>query len=301
MELPEALIRRQDRSLYKKEVSICSEIALLSGNRRIEFLTRIDNVVKDHRMRVIFNFPYSINSVFSDTPFDAIERPVFSKKDLPNPSIQTKPMRNVLKLPLHKAGGDDVLILSRGCYEYEAIREEKSSKVALTLFRSIGAVYHMVTSTKDESSMGNGTRWWTKDAQCLKEMEFEYGLIIASSPVDNGAVIKEGMLYNEPLRPTAIKPEGVMPAHYSFLSLSPHQLVLSTVTRMDSNSDSALVRFYQPGDECVNARLEWHIPVKEAYEVMLSGERIKKLDVYNEKIVECQVSAREIKTIEILS
>lgn len=300
-ELPEALVQRKERSISKKEVSICSEIALVTGNRRIEFRTKIDNAVKDHRMRVVFNFPYKTNSVRSDTPFDVIERPVFSYEELPGASIQTKPMRNVLHIPFHKVGGDDVLILSRGCCEYEVIHEEKRSKVALTLFRSIGAVYHMVTSTKDESLMGNGTRWWTAEGQCLKEMEFEYGLVIASNPIDRGDTIKEGVLYNAPLRPVAINPKGAMPATYSFLRLSPHQLVLSTVTRMEDKGDGVFIRFYHPGDECINARLEWHIPIKEAYEVMLSGERIKKLDVYNEKIVECPVSAGEIKTIEIFS
>jgi mannosylglycerate hydrolase len=67
---------RKSRADKKLECSIESEIKLFSEVQRIEFKTKFDNRVCDHRLRV--EFPTTIKSdyVYAEGHFDAVKRSV---------------------------------------------------------------------------------------------------------------------------------------------------------------------------------------------------------------------------------
>lgn len=299
--LPECIMDRKLRSAVLKPVNLCCSIAISTGSRIVECKCTVDNSVKDHRMRVVFKFPEHFDKVASDTPFDLVQRPVMPDGEFPEISIHTMPFRNVISLYEERRKDRTVLLLSRTSQEFEPSQSVEGSKVAVTLFRAVSAVYRTVLATKDESAFGEGTRWWSKDAQCLKRMEFEFGIGIYPTLLSPGEIINEGICFNLPLKPAAIVPQnGSLPCHASFLDLQPEKLVLSKVAVGRNTERGVMVRFFNPEDYGILASLTAYMPIQEAYEVSLTGERIRKLEVLDKKAMLCPAEAGRIKTIEMV-
>lgn len=297
--VPSVLEGRCRRSAETQQVKIISEVGMTAGVRRIEFRTTIANNARDHRMRAVFRFDEAAESALSDTPFDLTERKVYDQEKLPFGAIQTKPMRNVLLLPFSRKGGEDAALLSRSAQEYEVLRRGGKTMAALTLFRAVGAVYHMVTVSKDESNIGPGTRYWCEDAQLQKTMAFEYALELGASALSPSETLAAGHCYSHPLLPVAVEPEGNLPARVAFLTLEPKNLLLSAVAPVPGDPSRFHVRFHHVDEAPVIARLSTFAPIACAMEVDLCGENGQRLAMDDTGAVLCPIARGEIKTVEI--
>lgn len=143
----------------KENVFINTTVSLDNNSDTIKFKTNITNNCERHRIRAVFDIDEVYTSGFSDTAFDLTERPIYHKSELKPENIMTMPMRNLLYLK-----GDDlnVAIFSNSTQEYEAIRDTDSTRICLTLLRSVDKVYKTDNPTRDETACGKGVRWFTE-------------------------------------------------------------------------------------------------------------------------------------------
>ena len=76
-DLPEEFeFRTMARSERSAPMLIDSLITLHAGAEHVEVETTVNNVVRDHRLRVMFPTGIQAHTYWADSPFDVIERPI---------------------------------------------------------------------------------------------------------------------------------------------------------------------------------------------------------------------------------
>jgi len=117
------------------ECSIGSEVKLFSEVQRIEFKTKFDNKVSDHRLRVEFPTNIKTDYVYADGHFDVVKRSI----NVP----YSEGWKEKAYKTAHNLGFIDInnreyglAVLNQGLTEYEIIPE--NNDIALTLLRCVG-------------------------------------------------------------------------------------------------------------------------------------------------------------------
>jgi alpha-mannosidase len=172
LRLPRALTadrRRRTRASVSSRVS--TRIRLTSGSPRVEFRTRLTNLARDHRLRVVFPLTDGGTTVLAESAFALVERsarPSSSGAGWREPPIPTQHTRGVVV-----AGS--LGVAGRGLPEYEALTgsDGHANATALTLLRCVGWLSRDDLTTRRGHA---GPALPVEDAQCLGEHEFEYAL-----------------------------------------------------------------------------------------------------------------------------
>src|SRR5258708_11351758 len=115
-----------DRAARSGHTTICkisSEVTLTPGARRIAIHTSVDNRVKDHRLRVLFPVPYSVEHVAAEGTFEVRIRPVAAPRpadveDWIEEPINTFPHKRFVDLSNGSLG---LGVLNRGLPQYEIL------------------------------------------------------------------------------------------------------------------------------------------------------------------------------------
>ena len=67
---------RKSRSQKLVTIPIRSRVSLIPGGERMEIHTEIENTAKDHRLRVHFPAPFSVQNADYDGHFEVVRRPI---------------------------------------------------------------------------------------------------------------------------------------------------------------------------------------------------------------------------------
>lgn len=137
MRLPEEMdMRLFKRAGRKCEVGVVSEIALEKGARHVSCAVAVDNCVKNHRMRALFETGVRGDSYFASQPFAFVERKRgidASTSSWKECDVEERSFCGVAGVSNGKKGL--ALIAGHGLHEI-AVRDDKPGTMALTLFRS---------------------------------------------------------------------------------------------------------------------------------------------------------------------
>jgi len=135
-EVPEEFdFQHYRRSPKLKPLVVEHMLTLRKGSRTLEVETTVHNTVRDHRLRIFCPTGFSkLATYWSDTPYDAVERPVELRKDnhlLRELQIEMTPQQNWLAAAEGKAG---LALLSPGQYE-SAVLDHPDHPLCVTLLR----------------------------------------------------------------------------------------------------------------------------------------------------------------------
>ena len=260
---------RAERSARSTICPIVSEISLIPGSRRIDIHTSVENKAKDHRLRVVFPLPYTVDQVAAEGTFEVRTRPV-AQPVPPDVTEWAEAPVNVFpqKRFVDTSNGEIGLsILNRGLPEYEVIRidnqsaigddatsEQGGQAVAITLLRCIEWLSRGDLSTRQGHA---GPMEYTPEAQCLGHHEFDYALVPhrGTWESENGLVVREAQIFNTPVTTRTVGVEqhdGKLPSHTSFLVVEPDELVLSALKHSE---EGIVVRVYNPLARSVDATI----------------------------------------------
>lgn len=281
---------RERRSDEYVDCTITTDVWLGTGERRLDFVTRVTNTARDHRLRVLFPTPLATDTVSVEAHFDVLQRPV----QLPEgrgwrePPSPTAHQRAFVDVSDGRAG---LAIFNRGLPEYEAMAREDGVLIALTLLRCVGWLSRSDLLTRPGPA---GPSLETPEAQCLGEYVFEYAI----RPHAGGweTIVHDAHAFTAPCTlVTDRSTEGVLPSdaqeaapvvweplpresdldilplHASFVGLEPEELVLSAA-RTARDGKGVVVRCYNPSGRAVSGRLKLLWPVKRAGAVNLLEE-----------------------------
>jgi mannosylglycerate hydrolase len=308
LQLPESLrADRQGRSTTTRACPIVSYITLTAGAHRVEIETRLQNVVKDHRLRVLFPSGIHADYCYAEEPFDIARMPVRDATAEQQVSEQVKKLllagRYTVPVNTHpfqnfvdySDGERGLAVICRRGTEFEILPE--NGTIALTLLRGVGWLtrYDLQTRIGDV-----GPHIFTPEAQCLGAHFFRYAVYPHSQnwPEDNAHL--EAFSHNLGLRAVQSHDPGKLPDEFTFLQLATRDAInafrLTSLKRAEAG-DGVIVRFYNTLEKATSGELQsWWLGPAGTVQTNLNEE--EQNDLAGEVI---RVSARpkEIMTLKI--
>jgi mannosylglycerate hydrolase len=247
-------------------------ITLYKDIKRIDFKIDLENISKDHRIRVLFPSKIKTRKVYTDGHFYVNPRNI----DLPKAEkwaqkpLPTNHQKDFVSV---SDNSRTFSVLNKGLPEYEAIiNEDGTISLAITLLRCIGWL-----SRHDFASRRNnaGPDLSTPKAQCIGKHSFELSLVIEDNKSDwlASQTHVRGKEFNNPFYVIApvivmtsirasdkivITPFGIisafnvakrqpilpyLPSKLSFLEVENKNIVLSALKKTEEGND-LILRFY---------------------------------------------------------
>ena len=275
--LPEACsTTRYERSAQMTDYAIVSEIALTPGVRRIDIHTSVENTAKDHRLRVTFPLPYSIQTAAAEGTFEVRVRPIASPRPVDVSEWIEEPTNTFPQKQFVDASNGTIGlgVLNRGLPEYEIITGESGQMaVAITLLRCVGWLSRGDLPTRKGDA---GPQELTPEAQCLGHHEFDYALVPHSGDweAEEALVLREAQAYNTPIRALVSEQhEGKHPSLSTMIEVEPPALVVSAIKQSETGS-GVIVRIYNPLNHTMQATIRPGLACTQAFVTNLNEEPI---------------------------
>ena len=277
------------RSIERKDMNIESTLTLRKGQRWLEVVTKLENTVEQHRVRICFPTNLKASVSAAEAAFDVIERPIDRTPDnvyygKPNPQY---PMHRFVDISDSKTG---LAFFNDGIREFEAVDNEEKT-LCITLLRGFTAMQSPVIDQWDVYP-------WMKMAQQLGTHEWRYAIYPHADNWEQGNVYQEVEKFNLPMETAqAGKGGGDLPKQNSFLEIQPKEIILSAMKKCE-HRDTLILRLFNPTDKEIVGKIKTFSPINEAWLTNMNEERREKLKIENKslsigfgkkKIVTCEI------------
>ncbi|MDY6969907.1 MAG: glycoside hydrolase family 38 C-terminal domain-containing protein [Spirochaetota bacterium] len=309
LNLPESLTSdRKTRSTRSVKCPIIFNITLKKNSPLIFISANIDNWIKDHRLRVIFP---GVKSEFAyvQTQGDVIKRKIENYKNHPQSKKRDIAHNvNIGDLPKEIApsptqfqrnfvginnGERGLVILNKGLPEYEV---KTDGTIALTLFRSVGYLSQDDLSVRERLA---GPKISVPDAQCIRNLTFEYAILPQSGPWWETPVQRYENQYSIHIKSVIIPwQKGTLPTKLSFLYVIPAELLVSAIKKSYSD-DNLIIRLFNPSEKKIKGILAILYVIKDAWLADLNENKVKKLPVLKDGSISIEVEPKKIITLSI--
>ena len=137
----------------------------------------------------------------------------------------------------------------------------------------------------------------TPDALELKDYTFEYAVQLHDGDWREAEMYRLAQEYHHPLMPIEAAGNGELPAQFSFIDISPNNLILSALKKAE-DSDDAILRFFETKGEPTLARIEVFRDLKRVTVVDLLEREDKEIS-FNKRGFTMQVNPFEIVTLKL--
>lgn len=310
LDLPEGLTEELcARSERLRQMPVVTWINLEANSPVLKFKTKVLNTVKNHRFRVLFPTGIKSDVSFAETQFDVVERKIipddFDNSTIPEnvrriiigarepDPITIFPQRTFVELSDGKTGA---AVFNRGLPEYEIIKEK--STIALTLFRGI----NWITRDDLKTRIGDaGPAICVPDAQCLREMEFDYAFYPHGGNYKDGKVLSHADQFNSDLISSkADVHKGTLPEMFEFARVEDTTgcIKVSAIKRSEDGK-GIIVRLCNPTCDEISARIKFSSKIRGAYHCDLNERITCDVDSVNEDTIEISVKSKKIMTFKI--
>jgi alpha-mannosidase len=244
---PYRLKERFPPMLYKyKTLDICKEVVIYKDIPRIEFTTRIDNKYPNVRLRVKFDTGIDRKIYFRETQFGVVAEPTeyFTRAGGAKPSG----IPNFMSWFDVSDGTRGITFMNKGL---PAVEITKGSAY-ITLLRGVYGL----------SADGiAGPFVPTEDALELKPYTFEYAVQPHRGDWRQAKMYKQAQEYHHLPIPIQADSNGDLPPEFSFLKLSPDNLILSALKKAE-DTDEVILRFFETTGEATEAEVELFREIK---------------------------------------
>ena len=258
---------RMVRSAEMGELVVDSFVSLARGSDRLEVRTRVDNRIRDHRLRVLLPSGTAARTYLADSAFDVVERPISLPADnhlRRELAVETGPQQTWTAVSDRRRG---LAVVAPGLME-SAVCDDEDRTLALTLFRSTRR-----TIFTDGEPAG----------QLIGELSFSYWIVPVRGAVDRSRLCDLGVQLGAGLRDVQLAaadvaihagPKATLPPAASFLAVT-GGLVVTSVREQGGGLE---VRGFNPTDRALRATFDFRrrptgAPVPNAVQpVNLEGE-----------------------------
>jgi alpha-mannosidase len=284
---------RKERTKETVSLPIRSFIRLYPGVARVDIETEVDNLAKDHRLRVHFPAPFAADYADYDGHFEVVQRPVGIPQresdwvEDPRPEM---PQRAFVDISDGEAG---LMVANRGLPEVE-VRQNADGlgEIAITLFRCVEWLSRDDLRTCDGHA---GPGLHTPGAQMPGESRFEYSIIPHSGCWDDA----HSLAYNFQTPFRAVNTgthDGILSPKDSFLNISHGSFAISAVKKTEDGR-GILVRGYNLTSDPIDVSLDPWVPFRKAEMVNLAEERLRKLKPARDGSVSFPVGGNKIVSV----
>lgn len=309
LNLPEGLTEDRIRRLETyREMPIVTYLTVDVHSPVVKCRTEIKNTVKDHLVRILFPTDIDAEYSFAGSPFDIVKRPI-TIEDYDEDSIPEHVKKviigaresgpNTIFLQREFVDVNDgtkgLAIFNKGLPEYTILKDRNT--IAVTLFRSVGRV-----ATDINTRIGDaGPEILTPDAQCLRQMSFEYAIYPHAGDTFTGKVSREADLFNsDVLVVQTSRHDGVLPQEKSFLEITGDQALLKiTAIKRSEDGDSIIVRGFNSSHQRVKAQLQSALPILDAKWVNLLENEKETVQRLNQHNILLEIEPKKIFTLSL--
>ncbi len=272
------------RSYETVACPVTSRFTLSAKSSRVDVVTEIENLAKDHRLRAVFPSGVKTDVSHAEMPFDVVSRSIRPPSDWQGASTFF-PQKSWMDV---NDGEKGLAVLNKGLPEYE-VYDDESRTVAVTLLRCVGCL----SGSGDTAGVIP-----TPGAQCIGKHTSEYSVFPHAGSWGDARVWAEAGSFNTPFICAQTGAHyGVLPLSYSFIEIAPSSLVVSAI-KQGEGTDSLIVRFYNVcGTEIKDAEIRVNGSVS-ARRVNMNEEPLMNLAVDSRGTVRLDVRPSEIVTIE---
>ena len=280
---PYRLKKRFPPRLYKyKTLDIHKEVILFRDIPRIEFITKIDNKYPNIRLSIKFDTGINRKIYFRETQFGVIPEPTehLAKRESAKPTG----MPNFMNWFDLSDGTRGITFMNKGL---PAVWIDGGA-VYIRLLRSVGGL----------SADGiAGPLVPTQDALELKPYTFEYALQFHEGDWRQSEMYKKAREFDH--TPLCIQSNsgGNMPVEFSFLELSPNNLVLSALKRAE-NGDEVVLRFFETQGVATKGEIKLFKQIKRATIVDLLEREEREVPADGNQL-NLEVNPFEIVTLKL--
>jgi alpha-mannosidase len=285
---------RDSRSKRTVNIPVLSRISLVPGVARIDVQTEINNLAKDHRLRVHFPVPFAVQAADYDGHFEVVRRPigVLEKGENwvedPRPEVPQRAFTDVSN------GKFGLMIANRGLPEVEVIKVDNDAhtEIALTLLRSVGWL------SRDDMPVRQGhagPAFETPGGQVPGKWTYDYAIIPHHGNWREAYL--QAYAFETSLRviETGLH-EGEIPVQGAFISHSPAEFIISAVKETE-NGKGWIVRGYNISPETIQLNLRPMRQFTNAMQVNLAEDAITALSAGEDGSIMISVSGHEIVSI----
>ena len=241
------------RSPHTEAVRFATTATLTPFSRHVSFETEVHNVVRDHRLRVVFETGRQTNVHHADNAFAVLTREsrAFDPDDFAiEVPAAVAPMHRFVAVEDREAGA---VILGDGLPEYE-LEHDSGGVLALTLLRCVGEL-----GRENLKLRPGGQGAWrnaTPDGQCQGLHRFRYAFL-PYAPEWSGSMGLINRVAESFLLPPTWR--TLMQANASigeepFVTIEPDDLVLSALKQSEEGND-LVARVYNPGPRALTGRI----------------------------------------------
>lgn len=298
------------------------KVRLKKGSPIIDFTVHVDNHGLSHRLCVLFDAHIATQFNYADQQFGSIRRPNIYQKEMElyleglgqqkeaqtkgvielanwandqsswqEPPISIEPTQSYVTLTDGKKG---MAVLPQGVREYEIIGEH-GNQICLTLFRTYGFMGKENLVYRPGRASGERIIE-TPDAQLLKEMDFDFGMMTYCGDINHSQVDLFAKQYNTNIEVYGYAPflngrlifsqeevKGQLPKHYSMFETN-QQLVVSTIKKAE-DQEGYIIRLYNGKyHQSVQETLTFHFDIQEAYYTDLKEHKNEEIQIVNNTI-----------------
>ena len=307
MSLPESDAQNHStRSETMRDLPIVTYYTIEADSDIVKCKTLLRNTVKDHRMRVLFKTDIQSDVAHAGSPFDVVQRPIhlddYDESSIPEDvkkviigAREAKPNTIFLNREFVDINDEEngLAVLSKGLPEYQIIEQDT---IALTLFRSVGWIAKDINSRIGDA----GPEIFTPDAQCLREMAFEYAVYPHQGNTDQGQVCQVANIYNtDLLLCTTDRHKGTLSSSDSFFSITDsNNTVKITALKRSEDKQAIIIRAYNAGMKESTCHLSSKLQIQKAVLTNLLEEETEKVDVKNNEVT-MTIASKKIFTLRL--
>jgi mannosylglycerate hydrolase len=285
---------RKNRSQKLVTVPIHSRVILIPGGERIDIHTEVENIAKDHRLRVHFSVPISVREADHDGHFEVVRRSLGVPQkgenwvEDPRPEVPQRAFTDVSN------GEIGLTIANRGLPEVEVRKGGNGAhtEIALTLLRCVGWL------SRDDMPVRQGhagPAFETPGGQMMGKWLYDYSIIPHKG--DWRESYQQAYGFQTTLRAieTGIH-AGIIPTQGAFISSLPDAFVVSAVKATD-NGKGWLVRGYNISSETIQFSLKPLRRFSHAAQVNLAEEEISPLPTADDGSVAIFAAGHKIVSV----
>jgi alpha-mannosidase len=290
MDLPVGCSADRTRRLDEtRPVPITSVVRLRSGEPFVRVTTTVDNVVKDHILRVLCPADIAAGQVHVEMPYDVVARGIEHPDTTGwrEPYRPVQPQRSFVDISGPGAERGFALI-NAGNGQYEAV-DSPRRELALTLLRC----FRQWNSVRVAEYPDQVT------SQCPGTHTFEYALYPHAGDWVDGGVVEQSRRFNLPMKAAVSGPgEGDLPTERGLVAVdNPH--VELTALKKAEWADGLVLRLVNRTGEEQTTAVTFGFPVAAAERMNLKEtESLNDLSVEQNRI-QLNVPAHKIVTVRV--
>lgn len=270
---------RRERSDELVPLTITSDVSLLAGERGVRVLTVVENVARDHRLRVLFPTDLSASQWYADMQFDVVCRDIalLDTRDWVEADSELKPQQSFSCVTDGAAG----LAVIAPTQKEAAVRDDPRRTIAVTLLRGFSST----VGTLGEDG-----------AQCLGRHEFECAVIPFEGAAESAGLLAYARRMRARPITRTVAPSAGMDSPRGLVTVSPDVVMLSSVKRHESEG-WLVVRVWNPLPDLTEVSLEVPCAIARAWLGNLAEERESELTSVTGAAVALAAPAKSAVTV----